>query len=221
MRLTRSQLSAAILISVTVASGAGAGFFGNRWGEPVDLAEAGARIKHFPNRFGDWEVKKAEEYAESVREILQCSGSTDRRYQNKQTGAVVDVAFQVGPPGPTAVHTPDVCFSSQAYKEGPRKQMRLDRSPTTSDTFWEQTFQSKSLAGEKLEVAYAWNAGEGWVAAERPRFQYAGSALLYKIMVVVRSDAGEEREQARQRCRQFLEDLLPLLDARVLIHQDS
>ena len=217
-----SQLSIAILIAVTVVSGAAAGFFGNRWGEPVDLVEAGERIKRFPDRFGEWEVQRAAEYTEAVRETLQCSGSTDRRYLHRQTGAVVDLAFQVGPPGPTAVHTPDVCFSSQAYKmQGPRKQMRLDRSPTASDTFWEQTFRAKSLDGEMLDVVFAWNDGAGWVAAERPRYQYAGRPLLYKMMVVARSNAGEEREEVRQRCRQFLEILLPLLDTTVLIHPTS
>jgi hypothetical protein len=222
MAFIRSQLPVAVLIAVTIASGAIAGVLGNRWGEPVDLAEAGARIDHFPDRIGDWEVQKAEEYPESVRELLQCSGSTDRRYQHRQTGAVVDVAFQVGPPGPTAVHTPDVCFSSQAYKsQGPRKQLRLDGSSDAADTFWEQSFQAKSLEGERLEVVYSWNDGGRWTAADRPRYQYAGRPLLYKMMVVARSDSGEEREERRGRCRQFLEALLPLLDSTVLVHQAS
>jgi hypothetical protein len=222
MAFIRSQLPVAVLIAVTIASGAIAGVLGNRWGAPVDLAEAGARIDRFPDRIGEWEVQSAAPFDEPVREMLECTGSTDRRYRHRQTGAVIDVALQVGPPGPTAVHTPDVCFSSQAYTvQGPRKQMRLDGSAAAADTFWEQSFQAKSLEGERLEVVYAWNDGGRWTAAERPRYQYAGRPLLYKMMVVARSDSGEEREERRGRCRQFLEALLPLLDSTVLVHQAS
>lgn len=217
----RSRLAFVALLVITGISGAVAGIAGNRWGVPVDLAAAGERIGDFPDEIGDWQVERAAEFEGPVREVLQCSGSTTRSYRHRQTGDIVNVALQVGPPGPTAVHTPDVCFASQAYApQGRPKPMRLDRSRDASDTFWEQTFQAKNLDGEMLNVAYAWSDGEEWIAAERPRFEFAGRSLLYKLQVVAHSGAGEGKEEARRRLRQFLETLLPLLDADVLVREE-
>lgn len=204
-----------VLLSVTAASGGIAGAFNHRWGTPTDMAAAGQRVEQCPDRFGPWEMLTAEPFEPGVQEILECVGSTHRTYRNRETGETVQLALLVGPAGPTSVHTPDVCFSSQDYSSlGPRKRVAVG---SRGASVWEQQFKATSLRGETLRVAYAWNSGQGWIAAEKPRFQFAGAGLLYKLQVVSPVTRGDdEAESATSGCRAFLKDLLPALDAAVV-----
>lgn len=220
--LTLQKLSVAIVLGSVLVSGAVAGVFSHRWGVSTDMADAGRRIADFPNRFGAWECQTAEAYDPQVAELLECVGNTSRTYRNRETGESVQVAFHVGPTGPTSVHTPDVCFSSQNYtQQGERRRVSIGAATRWGGSFWQSNFRSNGLRGENIEALYGWTSGDRWTAADRPRFQFAGKPLLYKLQVVAvaRGDgtsADTDKDGDRAACQRFLNDLLPVLDAQVL-----
>ena len=59
---------------------------------------------------------------EDTVEMLECTGNIVRTYENQRTGEVVSVFVIVGPAGPIAVHTPEICYSSQNYKSRDTRQ---------------------------------------------------------------------------------------------------
>lgn len=202
-------VSCVLIAVLTLASGAVAGVFNNRWGPRADLAAAGQRIDQLPGTLGDWESQSAEPVDKGAAQMLQCAGSTVRTYQNRQTGALVRMVLIVGPPGPTAVHTPDVCYTSGNYEmEGKPQEVDL-RAGGHAAGFWSASFRARSLRGENLRVFYSWNDGSGWRASRHPRIEYAASPLLYKLQVVTGALEADEEGEA---WRGFLDQLLPSLE---------
>src|SRR6185312_7441852 len=104
-----------IVFALTAVSGAAAGVLGNRWGTPPDLRAAAVRLDRLPADLGEWRLIDESPLDESLVEMLQCIGSTNRTYHNRRSGETVHMSLIVGPPGPTSVHTPEICFSSQCY----------------------------------------------------------------------------------------------------------
>ena len=67
-----------------------------------------------PPTVGDWEGRPLEV---EPRELAAAGviGGVLRRYVNRQDGRAVTVLLVCGPPGPIAVHTPDICFAGIGY----------------------------------------------------------------------------------------------------------
>ncbi|HJT34349.1 MAG TPA: exosortase-associated EpsI family protein [Pirellulales bacterium] len=216
--LSLQRLSLTIVLGSALVSGAVAGVLSQRWGVSTDLADAGRRISDFPDRFGSWDCQANEPFDSEVVELLECVGSTSRTYRNRETGESVQVAFHVGPTGPTSVHTPDICFPSQNYsRQGERRRISVGAATRWGGSFWQSDFRSNGLRGETIEVLYGWTGGDRWAAADYPRFQFAGQPLLYKLQVVAATRGAEtEKDGSRTTCQRFLNDLLPVLDAEVL-----
>lgn len=212
-RTCAAALAFAVLVALTLSSGGVAGWLDNRWGPPVDLVAAGERLEHVPSRFGDWVLENAHPLGSEVTEVLQCSGSTQRMYRNQKTGEAVSLALIVGPPGPTSVHTPEVCYSSRDYKTISKpKRFRVGTVAAGDANFWGMELEATNLEGSKLSLAYAWNDEHGWVAPERPRFEFGGARLLYKLQLAAAMPDGDQPEQADP-CQAFLREFLPELDA--------
>ena len=140
---------------------------------------------------------------ESVANMLECAGHVTRRYQNKTTGDNITLTIIVGPPGPTAVHTPEICYSSRSYsiKEN-RKRVNLDSAQSGPNPLWQATFRSNRIATDILHAYYAWSTGESWQASKNPRYQFGGLPLLYKIQI-----AGTVEADGKDPGKQFLEAL--------------
>lgn len=202
-----------LIVGLTLASGGLAGWLGNRWGLPVDLLSAGKNLERVPAEFGDWLLESAEPLNTDTVEMLQCTGSTHRVYRNRTTGEAVTMALIVGPPGPTSVHTPEICYSSLDYRTiSAPKRFRVPKRGSADSVFWGMVLEAASLEGGKLSVAYAWNDEHGWVAVDRPRYKFGGAKLLYKLQLaaVVNGDSAPDQKDP---CREFLRDFLPALDA--------
>jgi hypothetical protein len=204
----------AVLAIATVGAGLVEGRWSNRWGEPADLASAGTALENVPKRVGDWEAVSSEPFSDDVAQMLECSGNFTRVYQNMITGEQVNVAMLVGPPGPTAVHTPEICYSSRDHQVSERRtvvQMNPQADPGSS--LWKLTFRSNDLEQSLLRVYYGWHGADGsWQASDNPRFEFGGQSLLYKIQLAGRmpadgSTAGDDS------VARFLQDFLPAVDA--------
>lgn len=192
---------------VIVAAGIAHGALTHRWGPGDELARAADVVESFPESFGPWRLQDASELPDVVAETLQCAGYVNRRYLNVDTSEVVSIAVIVGPPGPTSVHTPEICYSSRDYSIDQGPNQRVLETDGEDHAFWELAFRSNLPGGPPLQVAYAWATDGVWVAAQAPRFRFGGSPFLYKIQVAGVPQSDPE-QQAEGLCTEFLTDLL-------------
>lgn len=183
------------------------GHFSQRWGPPVDLQAAGEDLAGLPRTLGPWRLAEELPIDDSALSLLQCSGYVNRKYINQESGQTINLALIVGPAGPTAVHTPEICFSSRAYQiQGQRSRVVVPTADGNEHIFWRVNFNSENVMADDLRVYYAWSLGERWDAATSPRFRFAAAPLLFKIQVaaLVGPDIGED---AIDPCQDFLSAL--------------
>lgn len=181
---SKAWLALVVAILATVAGGALYGRFAQRWGPPPDLVSAARQLDEMPRQLGKWTLVEEQSMKESVVEMLQCAGHVYRHYMHQDTGEIVRMVIIVGPSGPTAVHTPEICFSSRDYEmAGEREQVELSAKSGQDHSFWQRDFSPRNALAESLRVHYAWSLGDVWQASEAPRYQFAASPLLYKIQL--------------------------------------
>jgi hypothetical protein len=141
--------------------------------------------------------------------MLECNGYVLRQYTNSSTGEVVNLALILGPPGPIAVHTPEVCFSSRAYQPlHERERFSVSDVDGSEDTFWTVAYRTRNLRGDLMRACWAWSAGSRWSAADDARFAFAAKPYLYKIQLAGFPPPGANLEVSDP-CRNFLRDFLP------------
>ncbi len=212
-KTTRLAVGLGAAAVLTCAAGWIDARWSNRWSTPAELDAAALRLEKVPTRVGEWQMQSQETIAPEVEEMLQCVGHFSRVYFNPTTNESVGVAAIVGPPGPTSVHTPEICYTSRDHvvvEDPTAVSIRPQERP--DETFWRMTFRSGGLQGAHLRVYYAWSDGSGvWSASEHPRFKYSGQPLLYKIQLASRSQGETSRDD--DPCQRFLKSFLPALDA--------
>jgi hypothetical protein len=206
--LGRLLVLAGVGVGITLVTGVVNGRLTNRWGPTPDMKAAASNLEIMPQQIGDWQLLSEEPIAPAIVEVLMCAGHVNRRYVNRQTGKIVDVAIIVGPSGPTSVHTPEICYSSRARTmSGPRIRETLTDQDGKAHSFWKLSFNSNSLPADQLRVYYAWTADAKWTAAESPRFEFAGKPLLYKLQIATQVST-LDAETTQDPCQQFLTALL-------------
>jgi len=203
----RSPIIATMALVAVATGGLVHGNLSQRWGDPPDLVAAADTLKHFPEQLGDWRLVRNESMDNSVVETLQCAGYVSRAYTNAATAETVRIAVIVGPPGPTAVHTPEICYSSRTYDLERRPEVVAIDEEQGGDTFWSTEFRSKEAGGGILNVYYAWSANRVWQASNSPRFEFGGSPYLFKLQVAgTPSPFGANHDE--DLCKRFLRELL-------------
>jgi hypothetical protein len=166
-------------------------------------------------RVGNWQVIHETPLDDRTVEMLQCPAHISRVYVHDQTGDRVSVTVLVGPAGPIAVHTPEICFSSQDYKiDSNRSAITIGEGEDTKQSFWDVAFLSNDVVGSKLRVVYAWSDGRRWAASEQPRIDYGALPYLYKLQI-----AGPEAPAAGEfdPCRDFLDQFLGQVEKQLIV----
>src|SRR5687767_6261065 len=120
-----SVLICAVVLTGIVAGGVVQRRFdvGPSGGESLQLA-ADALSRPLPARAGSWVLLTESKLGPEVVKMLRCPAYINRVYAHEQTGDRITVAVLVGPAGPIAVHTPEICYSSHDYKQASLRQMR-------------------------------------------------------------------------------------------------
>lgn len=205
--LKRFLVVLAIGLGITITTGAVCGRVSQRWGPVPDLVAAADHLNTMPAVIGSWRLVKEDKLTDHVIQTLQCAGYVNRTYRNQANGDEVTLAIIVGPTGPISVHTPEICYSSQAYSiEEPREPRKVESGIGKASTFWCTRFRSTNATAEELCVYYAWGTGEDWQASESPRFEFAGNKMLFKLQMASLVPPGHLNE--RNACDDFLKELL-------------
>jgi hypothetical protein len=184
------------------------GNYSQRWGPPADLVAAGSHLESFPDQLGNWVLTEDLPMSDGTLAMLECAGHVNRRYLNQESGETISVAIIVGPPGPTAVHTPEICFSSRAYTlSDSRRTVVIGAVPAVEHSLWCVEFKTQNILADELRVYYAWSRGERWEASASPRVEFAAAPLLYKIQLAA-TISPNTKEVDSDPCRHFLEALI-------------
>jgi hypothetical protein len=210
MRQLTFFLCSLILLAGTVAGGWYHGQASRRWGEQPDERVAADRLNTpLPQSFGSWKYKNEHKFAEDVKEMLQCRAYINHVYENEQTGDVVTVAVIVGPHGPVAVHTPEICYSSKDYSiAAGREKKPIQTKDGREHSLWQLGLEPREPGQLPLTVLYGWSTGTTWEAAEHPRFSYGGTSHLYKVQAAVISPAKKaDYDPAEDFLTSFLSEL--------------
>jgi hypothetical protein len=209
MKRSLFLLATVLAVALTVFSGVLQGRMRNRWGPPADTLAVAAKLEQLPAQFGPWRLKAQGKLDETAKSQLEPFAYRVATYENQTTGEWVSMTLLLGPPGPTAVHTPEICLGSRDYKSlGERQAAVFRRADGTNDQLWTLDHKANNLQGMIRRTYYGWSAGNRWTATEDPRFTFASQPYLYKIQAICDLSAAADPQSADP-CRRFLEDFLP------------
>jgi hypothetical protein len=178
-------LTAAIVLLGTLVGGWLHGRTSTRWGADELMSAAGKELQEpLSDQLGNWRLVGETVFSSDVIRMLQCSSHVSRSYMHQQTGDVVSLFVIVGPPGPTSVHKPEICYGSQDFE------ITTDRTPAKitdrehrEHTFWQVSMEPRNAGRTPQRVLYAWGTGASWSATNDPRFAHAGEPYLYKLQL--------------------------------------
>jgi hypothetical protein len=204
-------LSLVVASAIIVSTGVVHGIWTQRWGRSHTLETRVAKLKDIPRRIDVWEGRDSDLDRRSI-EQAGIAGYLLRHYENRRDGSAVNVLLVCGPPGPIAVHTPEVCYGGIGYEpSAPRVKSHLKDVGRRDDEVWALDLEKPGLTGqERLHILYAWSADGTWRASEAPRVDFAGSPALCKIYVIRKAtEAGATGQD--DACARFLQVFLPEL----------
>ena len=192
---------------VTIYEGVRFGLW--NYSDPAELEHFAARLKSVPEEFGDWKSEPAPEDAAQLA-AAEVRGHVSRIYENRTTGAKVNVFLACGKTNPMAVHTPDACYAATGYTQGETNRRWVHANGRQGE-FWAAPFSRTTLLQEEsLDIAWAWAPAEGpWQAPTNPRPHFSDKDSLYKLYVITRLDEERTTQGASEA---FLTDFLPILD---------
>lgn len=194
----------------------------NRWNQSDELERAAARLKNVPMTIGDWQGKDSELDLEAL-EVAEVAGYVVRTYINRTTGQSVQVLLICGPPGPTAVHTPDVCYRGAGFDmkgQQARHQETIDTLGAPVELWTAEFRKSHSPFPEQLRIYWAWSTSGEWEAPTYPRWHFAGDAALYKFYLIRPLLHGEGAAKDEV-CTEFLKEFLPQVNQALFSVQAS
>jgi hypothetical protein len=182
---TLSIIGSIFALGLTIIPGYYHGQKNFRWGTDPQLVTWGERLADLPTRIGAWQMTGKEKQLQQVElDQLEPIGYVARSYTNGPYTANLFVLL--GPTGPTAAHTPDICFNASQYRTlGERRRARISDSPTDKSEAWVSRFESRGVDKHMLKSWYAWTVDGEWHAADNPRFDFAESRFLFKIQIAM------------------------------------
>jgi hypothetical protein len=204
--MMKQALPALFGLALLMPYGVAEGLWTNRWHVSAGLERATARLAQLPHRVGDWEGRDQELDPRQVARA-EMSGYLMRRYTHGPTGAEVSILLVCGRPGPTALHSPDVCYAGAGYAAA-QPPARHEIAAGAGDTLWVGDFRKPGPAPEPLRIYWAWNGAGAWQAPDSPRVQFAHYPALYKLYVI--RDLAHDEPIAEDVSQQFLREFLPV-----------
>ncbi len=206
----RRYFPVATALVLIIAAGVGHGLATNRWGA-ADPGPGTGNVAGVPEVVGPWVGR---ELATDPQQLARGNilAACSRRYENRVTGASLQMLLVFGPTGPITVHTPDLCYPGAGYEiVGVPAGTSLPSAGGVSGEF--RTAKARKEEPGRvtyLRLLWAWNAAAGWEAPEYPRLALSHSPMLYKLYVV-QEMVTPDQPLLNEECTDFLQRFLPLL----------
>lgn len=201
-------------LALIVPAGVVRGLWVGRWSAPEAFQARLERLNRIPLRIGDWTGRDVAPEAHTY-ERAGVAGGIMRRYQDS-AGRAVMLLLVCGRPGPTSVHTPEVCYAGLGYDAIGERSLVGGRGDRSTDSFWTVIFRKRDTpTPEFLRIFHAWSEGKAWQAPSNPRIAFSGAGALYKMYVVRSMDHLDSEPQADP-CLLFMDALLGEVDRAML-----
>ena len=169
---------------------------------------------------GDWNGT-AFELPKELRDKAGAVAYLARRYSSPARGVTVSVLLFGGDAGSISSHTPEVCYPGAGYTLDSPSVLRLtDGRDDHRPEFRTAVATRSGTDPSVVRIFWGWNAWDGWVAPENPRWKFAGIPALCKLYVV-RETGGAAGDPAADPCNDFLRAFLPELDRIVFATPDG
>ncbi|MBN9518384.1 exosortase-associated EpsI family protein [bacterium] len=200
-----------VLVGVLLTGGVGVvhGVYTDRWGPSGQLQEAVAVMDRLPPTIGDWSGEDQPIDPEELGRagIRRC---VYRRYTNPRTREALSALVVCGRGGPISVHTPDVCFAGNGFRQEAGAEVREARIGSATHTFNVARFKKPGGVSQgRLEIWWAWSKdGQTWVAPNNPRTSLARASSLYKFYAI-REFLPGSRAEAADTITAFLTQAIP------------
>lgn len=197
---TKASILLVLCVSLTILSGVLRGMVDQRWGVSEEMEQAAQRVEALPEQIGNWNANQIQSLDADAAKMLRCAGSTVRSYVHTKTGEAVSLIFLVGPAGPLAIHTPEVCYGASTFTTvEPRQQTVITDVNGGEHPFSVITF-AENRVGQRLQrVYYSWNRDGKWVAPDSPRTSFAGAPMLYKVQIATNAVGKNAEMDAAER----------------------
>jgi hypothetical protein len=162
-----------------------------------------SRLDGFPDAIDGWRQSSAPEVSADVLRELQCQGTVNRLYRQPTNGRSAHVTMLLGPAGPIATHTPEVCYSTTGYEIiGEQSRVTIETVDHKTHQFWVTQVRRRDATGDFIRVYHAWNANGTWAAPDNARLAFTFSPYLYKCQIAFsefdsRDSAAEEEAFVR------------------------
>lgn len=209
------QILLVACIILTVLSGVLRGRIDYRWGVSEEFQAAAERVNAMPTQLGGWKTGGLEKLDKQAKQMLRCTGDVFGTYINS-SGEQVNMTCLVGPAGPLAIHTAEVCYGSSNYTVlGQVERITLVDDAGEEHQFAVVMFEENRAGNRPLKVYYAWNRDGKWIAPESPRTAFAGTSMLYKLQVATMAiDEDGDQDAAANFLKQNLPKLQQICDLR-------
>ena len=179
---TTIWIAAATAILLTIGPAYFHGFRNFRWDVDDEVVQLSARLKEFPEELGKWKMMESMKLGKVELDMLVPFEYIARTYVQGEYHA--NLVILLGPTGPTAEHTPDICFDSQEYSQiEKRKAIPIDPTNGRDSTFWLAKFERKGLDKSFIASWYAWTVDGCCRASSNPQFAFANNRFLVKVQV--------------------------------------
>ena len=185
----RRYLPAAVMAALILTAGTIHGRWTNRWVRATELQHAVDHLGKLPLTLGDWEGREnvLDENEQSMYAASQAVAWVTRRYVHRVTGESLSLLVLCGPPGPTAAHSPEVCYGGGGYGlSGPLELQEFEfGTPPAKAVFQVGNFRRADAASSMgLRIYWSFRGGADWEVPENTRLAFARYPALYKIYVV-------------------------------------
>lgn len=198
-------------LAVVLLAGVAHGLYSHRWEPAAEMGDVQGRLDGLSHAIGSWTGKDFPMDPETL-DRASIRAYLSRDYHNTATGRSVRILVVAGPPGPIAVHTPDVCYQGAGYElSGEPEAVAVG---TDKGRLWRGKFdKTQSPVPAALLIAWGWNGGDGWEAADHrtTRVRYAFRPVLYKLYLVTDTLPSDKKGQGDP-LGEFAGQLLPELD---------
>jgi hypothetical protein len=187
------------------------GVWTGRWALTDEPQASASRLKKMTLSLPEWE---GEDLELSARQIGELAGCVSRRYTHRNDGSQLGVLLACGRPGPTAVHTPEICYAGQGYRPvGAVEKKEISLPGLARAEFFTGIFEKPNPAGEpeRIRIYWAWKAAAvDWRALSSPRLRLGLQPVVHKLYVV--QPLSGPGPVADKTCVEFIRELIPAMD---------